>query len=369
MQTLYDQLGVCPKDDKDRIKQAFRDAIKANHPDIVRNDPMAPVRFRQIVRAHSILSDPELRADYDSMLARERRLAEASAKGSVISDALAKIKADAIAIAFLVVVMLSGYGVFLYVSRTSDAAGSAARAPAPQPATAAVPGLTDAGRDGSRKASPGTAERGEASHEALAPSAVVVMSTAGDGAEAAAAPAGNAARAPAPELATAIGDGPRHASNDALRDAASNAPLGTVERGEVPHEAPALGSAVVMTSVGDGAVAAVAPPEPATRDEVIAAVSPAPEPAIPDPSPRTASFYRQRAVLAYRAGDFDGAIADLDLAISLDPNFEAAYVDRGIVLYRIGQFERAFADVARAKQLASSSRTRPQTKTVSSSKP
>lgn len=367
MQTLYDQLGVCPKDDKDRIKQAFRDAIKANHPDIVRNDPMAPVRFRQIVRAHSILSDPELRADYDSMLARERRLAEASAKGSVISDALAKIKADAIAIAFLVVVMLSGYGVFLYVSRTSDAAGSAARAPAPQPATAAVPGLTDAGRDGSRKASPGTAERGEASHEALAPSAVVVMSTAGDGAEAAAAPAGNAARAPA--LATAIGDGPRHASNDALRDAASNAPLGTVERGEVPHEAPALGSAVVMTSVGDGAVAAVAPPEPATRDEVIAAVSPAPEPAIPDPSPRTASFYRQRAVLAYRAGDFDGAIADLDLAISLDPNFEAAYVDRGIVLYRIGQFERAFADVARAKQLASSSRTRPQTKTVSSSKP
>jgi hypothetical protein len=366
MQTLYDQLGVCPKDDKDRIKQAFRDAIKANHPDIVRNDPMAPVRFRQIVRAHSILSDPELRADYDSMLARERQLAEASAKGSVISDAVAKIKADAIAIAFLVVVMLGGYAVFVYVSKTSDAAGSAARAPAPQLATAVVPGLTDARSDGSRKASPRTAERGEVSHEALAPSVVVVMSTAGDDAGAAATPAGSAARAPAPQLATAIGDGPRHASTDASRGVAINAPPGTVERGEVPHEA--VGRAVVMTTAGDGAVAEAVPAETATRDEVIAAVSPAPEPA-PAPGPRTASFYRERGLLAYRAGDFDRAIADLDLAISLDPNFEAAYVDRGIVLYRIGQFERAFADVAQAKRIASSSRTRPQAKTVSSSKP
>jgi Flp pilus assembly protein TadD len=60
---------------------------------------------------------------------------------------------------------------------------------------------------------------------------------------------------------------------------------------------------------------------------------------------------RARGITAYRNGDLDGAMADLDQAIQLNPKFAAAYIDRGIVLYRMQKFDRALADVTRAKQI------------------
>ena len=69
------------------------------------------------------------------------------------------------------------------------------------------------------------------------------------------------------------------------------------------------------------------------------------------PVPNDARFFRARGISAYRNGDLNGAIADLDQAIQLDPNFSASYIDRGIVFYRMGQFDRAFADIARAKRI------------------
>ena len=60
---------------------------------------------------------------------------------------------------------------------------------------------------------------------------------------------------------------------------------------------------------------------------------------------------RARGITAYRNGDFDGAMADLDQAIQLNPKFAAAYIDRGIVLYRMQKFEKAFADIAHAKRI------------------
>jgi len=60
---------------------------------------------------------------------------------------------------------------------------------------------------------------------------------------------------------------------------------------------------------------------------------------------------RARGVSAYRNGDLNGAIADLDHAIKLDPKFSAAYIDRGIIFYRLRKFGRAFADIARGKQV------------------
>jgi len=66
---------------------------------------------------------------------------------------------------------------------------------------------------------------------------------------------------------------------------------------------------------------------------------------------RDANYYRERARLAYRNGDLYLALADLDLAISLDPGFSDAYIDRAIVFYRKGDLNRAFADVAEAKRI------------------
>jgi len=60
---------------------------------------------------------------------------------------------------------------------------------------------------------------------------------------------------------------------------------------------------------------------------------------------------RAQAISAYRNGNLNGAIADLDQAIKLDPKFSAAYIDRGIIFYRLRKFGRAFADIARAKRV------------------
>ena len=90
----------------------------------------------------------------------------------------------------------------------------------------------------------------------------------------------------------------------------------------------------------------------------------------PDSAPRTnvgspleiapgdAKVFRERGIFAYRSGDLDGAVAEFDRAIQLDPKFSAAYVDRGIVLYRMQKIERAFADIAHAKRIEKIRRTR-----------
>jgi tetratricopeptide (TPR) repeat protein len=73
--------------------------------------------------------------------------------------------------------------------------------------------------------------------------------------------------------------------------------------------------------------------------------------AAPDLVLNDAQFFHARGVFAYRNGNLNGAIADLDQAIQLDPGFSASYIDRGIVFYRLPKFDRAFADIARAKRI------------------
>ena len=51
MKTLYDLLGARADDDAEGLRNAFRKAAKANHPDLHAGDPDAPIRFRQIVEA------------------------------------------------------------------------------------------------------------------------------------------------------------------------------------------------------------------------------------------------------------------------------------------------------------------------------
>jgi tetratricopeptide (TPR) repeat protein len=70
LQTLYELLGALPDDDADRLRAAFRNAAKASHPDNNLDDPNAPQRFRQVVRAYVILRDERQRVTYDTLLAR-----------------------------------------------------------------------------------------------------------------------------------------------------------------------------------------------------------------------------------------------------------------------------------------------------------
>ena len=86
MPTLYELLGELPQDDADSLRAAFRKAAKASHPDNNPGDPDAPQKFRQIVRAHTILKDELQRAAYDSLLTEAEGQQLGDTRRSVLSE-------------------------------------------------------------------------------------------------------------------------------------------------------------------------------------------------------------------------------------------------------------------------------------------
>jgi len=139
------------------------------------------------------------------------------------------------------------------------------------------------------------------------------------------------------------------AANMAPQNEFDTAARGQVEMAALAHAALREASETkTSTAKDDGAVM---PPDAITQRVVTTET-------ITDTTAATATgdadaseVLRARGITAYRNGDLDGAMADLDQAIQLNPKFAAAYIDRGIVLYRMQKFDRALADVARAKQI------------------
>jgi hypothetical protein len=117
MKTLYDLLGAHPDDDAEGLRDAFRKAAKANHPDLHAGDRDAPIRFRQIVEAYDILRDAEQRATYDRLLKFERERLRRRLK-STVSYLVRNVVSDAIAVAGLAIVLGGGYTLFAYISKT-----------------------------------------------------------------------------------------------------------------------------------------------------------------------------------------------------------------------------------------------------------
>src|SRR5919204_4602667 len=61
----YAALGLAPGASAAEIRAAFRRLAREYHPD-VNPDPAAPARFRAVVAAYELLSDPARRAAYDA---------------------------------------------------------------------------------------------------------------------------------------------------------------------------------------------------------------------------------------------------------------------------------------------------------------
>ena len=121
MKTLYDLIGAFPDDDAEALRDAFRNAVKATHPDVNSGNPDAPLKFRQIVRANAILSDPALRAAYDRMLAAAEHPTRA-----FVADTLRKLAADAIAVAVLSAILVAGYALYTLYWPNANAASNPA---------------------------------------------------------------------------------------------------------------------------------------------------------------------------------------------------------------------------------------------------
>jgi tetratricopeptide (TPR) repeat protein len=64
-----------------------------------------------------------------------------------------------------------------------------------------------------------------------------------------------------------------------------------------------------------------------------------------------ATVYNNRGLARQRRGDFNGAIADLDGAILLDPKLAVAYTNRCFTYSHQGDYDRAIADCDQAVRL------------------
>lgn len=140
MGTLYDLLGALPNDDAEGLRVAFRRAAKATHPDTNPDNPDAALRFRQLVRAHHILSDAEQRATYDQLLAIATRPPQPPAR-AVVYEKIHRGATNTMAATFIAAALIGGYTVFSHMSKTSAMAEGTANAAeaAPVELTAALP--------------------------------------------------------------------------------------------------------------------------------------------------------------------------------------------------------------------------------------
>jgi len=73
MTTLYNVLGAARNASEETIRRAFRNAVKACHPDVNAGDPTAGQRLREVITAYDVLKRPEHRAAYDQHLRKGRR--------------------------------------------------------------------------------------------------------------------------------------------------------------------------------------------------------------------------------------------------------------------------------------------------------
>ncbi|MBI5321006.1 DnaJ domain-containing protein [Bradyrhizobium sp.] len=130
MGTLYDLLGALPNDDAEGLRVAFRRAAKATHPDTNPDNPDAALRFRQLIRAHNILSDAEQRATYDQLLAiatRPPAPPPAPPARVAVYEKIHRGATNTMAATFIAAVLIGGYTVFSHVSKTSAMTEGAAR--------------------------------------------------------------------------------------------------------------------------------------------------------------------------------------------------------------------------------------------------
>jgi tetratricopeptide (TPR) repeat protein len=247
METLYDLLGALPRDEAEDLRAAFRRAVKGTHPDIRPGDPEAALKFRQIVRANEILTDPEQRAAYDHLVALAQQEKERAAARPV-AVRVHRLASGVMTFAGASIVAVASY--LLSTALVATAHRNDTAAPTSQAVAAAS--KEDSARSVVEKTS---IARSEATAPPLAPDT--------------------------PSLSSAYSEFP-------------------------------------VLSLG----------------------------ALPDPTPNYAKFFHARGIAAYRNGDFNGAIADLDQAIQLDPKLSVSYIDRGVAFYRFQKSDRGFAEIA-----------------------
>ena len=121
MGTLYDLLGALPGDDAEGLRVAFRKAAKATHPDMNADDPEAPRRFRELMRAYDILTDADQRTTYDELLAIALQ-PPAAGKSTHVYERVRKYASNTMAATIISGLLVAGYTLFGHFSNPPGAA-------------------------------------------------------------------------------------------------------------------------------------------------------------------------------------------------------------------------------------------------------
>ena len=122
MGTLYDLLGALPGDDAEGLRAAFRRAAKATHPDMNPEDPEAPRRFRELMRAYDILTDTDQRSTYDELLLIALQPSSGTEKSTRVYERLRKYASNTMAATIISGVLVAGYTLFGHFSNPPGAA-------------------------------------------------------------------------------------------------------------------------------------------------------------------------------------------------------------------------------------------------------
>ncbi len=122
MGTLYDLLGALPGDDAEGLRAAFRRAAKATHPDMNPEDPEAPRRFRELMRAYDILTDADQRSTYDELLLIALQPPPGTEKSTRVYERVRKYASNTMAATIISGVLVASYTLFGHFSNPPGAA-------------------------------------------------------------------------------------------------------------------------------------------------------------------------------------------------------------------------------------------------------
>jgi len=390
MVTLYDLLGALPRDDAEDLRAAFRRAVKGAHPDLNPGDPDAGLKFRQIVRAIDILSDADQRAAYDHLLdLADQEQVQLSRRA--MANTIHQITSGAIAFTVALTAIAGGYLAFTQMPEDWSApVGQVAAVVRQSTETVAATWhqSSEAAAATWRQSSEAAAATWRQSSEAAAAtwrqSSEAATNTWRQSSEAAA----NTWRQSS-EAAAATWRQSKEAAADALRQPAEivTGTIASVSSAVAPAAPSDVQGPVAAKGVEAEPMLAkieIAPPEmnvevpletnqATNTDPPGLSESGTARPVVIGPpldlTLTDARAYREHGIAAYRNGDLNGAIADFDQAIQLDPKFAAAYIDRSIVFYRLRKFSRAFADIAHAKRIDKASRAKSHLSQTEAKKP
>jgi len=350
MTTLYDLLGALPGDDADDLRDAFRRAVKDVHPDIRPNDPDAALNFRLIVYAMEVLRDPELRAAYDHLLdlARQELVSQRRA-AKIRTFAFAMIGLAGVSVVAVSAGILFAPTLLPRFGQIEEFFHASAK-PASSDISAG-PASNDNGATANRDAA--TTKPAEEQDDFLARWGINDIN---------AKPDPRAGTGPPAEthddLPPALGADNNNADHSTQTDkpvAETNNLPPRSDPGGTNAPADRNAETATVTKEQDAPIRPSGPNPPAPHDDADDVT------ALLDPHDKTdaGAVMHAKGIVAYRKGDLEAALADLNRAIALNPTSMLAYINRGIVLYRMGKLDLALADVARAKRIDRAGHGRP----------